>query len=123
MWFDPRELQKQYGAPCDFRDFSDFSNYLPLKVAEIAKVATPSFLKSKEREIILAWLEAIGERNAEAIAKVIRQCQEDVAAHNYFLGMAMAHKATSTGGEDDRRYCNQCANLSSTGQCMAAWQG
>jgi hypothetical protein len=122
MWFNPRELQQQH-TPGDLCDFSDFLNSPPLKVAEIAKVATPSLLKIEEREAILDWLESISETNAEAIAGVIRRCQEDSKVRNYFLGVAMAHKGGSTKSDDDRRSCHQCINLSSRGHCLAAWRG
>lgn len=123
MWFNPRELQTQQHTPGDSCDFGDFSNNLSLKVAEIAKVATPSLLKSEERDLILSWFEAIGESNAEAIAGVIRRCQEDIAVRQYFLGVAMAHRAALMDMSDDRRYCHQCLNLSATGHCLAAWRG
>ena len=122
MWFNPRELQIPQHTPGDSCDFGDFSNYLPLKVAEIAKVAPPSLLKNEEREVILTWLDSIGESNAEIIARVIRRCQEDIAVRNYFLGIAMTLRIAS-GETDDRHYCHECANLTATGHCLAAQQG
>lgn len=88
----------------------------------LTKLKTPS-LSFLEKECLHAWLSDIGETNAEAIARVIRQCQEDITVRNYFLGMAMAHRALRAESNDDRRYCHQCANLSRTGHCLAAWQG
>ena len=79
--------QHNHGDSCDF---GDFSNSTPLKVAEIAKVASPSLLENEERDAILSWLEVIGETNAEAISGVIRRCQEDMAVRKYFLGVAIS---------------------------------
>ena len=123
MWFNPRELQTQQHPHGDSCDFGDFSSYEQLKVAEIAKVATPPLLKSEERDVIITWLNSIGETNAEAIASAIRRCQEDMAVRDYFLGVAMAHKTANMDIDDDRRYCHQCANLNPTGHCLAAWRG
>ncbi|MBY0377262.1 MAG: hypothetical protein K2Q33_01695 [Gammaproteobacteria bacterium] len=69
------------------------------------------------------WLETIGETNAEAIAMVIRQCQEDTTVRDYFLGVAMARRTANIDMSDDRRYCYQCANLSPTGHCLAVRRG
>ncbi len=101
-------------------------------VASVASVAVAKALNSimlkipaltlEEKELLHAWLADIGETNPEAIARVIHQCQEDMAIRNYFLEIAMAHKATNIGGEDDRRYCHQCVNLSPTGQPMSFGQ-
>ncbi len=123
MWFNPRALQTQQHTPGDSCDFGDFSSYMPLKVARVAKVATPSLLKSEERDVILAWLDSIGEINAESIARLIRQCQDDLEERKYFLALAIADRIANTDHLDDRRFCHQCTNLSFTGSCLAAKRG
>jgi hypothetical protein len=97
---------------------------IDLEIAKIAGIATSNpLLIQDEKVALLSWLVDIGETNAEAIARVIRRCQEDMAIRDYFLRVAMAHKTANTDFDDDRRYCHQCASLSPTGHCMAAWRG
>jgi hypothetical protein len=93
------------------------------KLAELAISEPP--LNVFDKSILLTWLASIGETNTEAIYKLIQKCEKDISAREYFLGLAIANidKTANINIDDDRRYCHQCANLSPTGQCLAAWQG
>lgn len=92
MWFNPRELQQQDAISCKS---SECCESVSITSPTLAKLAAPPILKIEERDQILDWLKAIDESNAEAIAGVIRRCQEDIAVCNYFLGAAMSHRAAS----------------------------
>ena len=62
-----------------------------------------------EEAAIRAWLALIEETDPATIAEVICQCQRDADARSYFTGRAMAELPKPD--PDDRRTCEQCANL------------
>jgi len=70
---------------------------------------TKTPLTAEEEKAIRAWLELIGETDPATIAEVIERCQRDADARAYFLERAAAE--LSKPDHDDRRTCNQCANL------------
>ena len=95
--------------------------------AVAAEPFTPSIrqpsapLTASEETAIRAWLALIEETDPENIAEVLRRCQQDTGAREYFLGRA-AKLPRYSPVLDDRRTCNQCANLIGR-QCEAAKHG
>lgn len=75
-------------------------------------------MTADEEEVIAGWLEYIGETDPATIGETIRQCQKDPEARRYFLDRAEEMPAT----DDDRRTCQQCANLMGE-RCQAAKRG
>mgnify|MGYP000623838144 CR=1 FL=1 len=79
-----------------------------------------------EEAAIRAWLALIEETDPATIAEVIGQCQRDVDARDYFTGRAAADSLQKNEGnaafDDDRRTCDQCANLIAR-RCQAAKRG
>jgi hypothetical protein len=95
-------------------------------VAGVATVAVASSLEvgvtGNEESALRAWLAHIGETDAEIIAHVLDRCRRDAEARDYFLLQA-GKDPRGTYIEDDRRRCDQCANLTERGLCLAAWRG
>lgn len=82
-------------------------------------------MTSSEETVIRAWLALIEETDPATIAGVIGQCQQDADARDYFTGRAAAdnlQKNRSDDADDDRRTCDQCANLIAR-RCQAAKRG
>ncbi len=87
------------------------------RVATVA-VANPSRAESHPtapmtadgESAIRAWLAHIEETDAAIIAMVLDQCRADADARGYFLRQAAA-VARPVAFDDDRRHCDQCANL------------
>ena len=75
-----------------------------------------------EQATIRAWLALIGETDPATIAVVIGQCQQDADARDYFIGQAAAELPKPDPHPDDRRTCDQCANLIAR-RCQAAKRG
>jgi hypothetical protein len=68
-------------------------------------------LTASEETAIRAWLALIEETDAAMIAEVIEQCQRDTDARDYFIQRAQAEVPKPEPFSDDRRTCNECANL------------
>jgi hypothetical protein len=83
-------------------------------------------MTASEEAAIRAWLALIEENDPATIAEVIGQCQRDADARDYFTGRAAADDLQENLGnaafDDDRRTCDQCANLI-TRRCQAAKRG
>ena len=79
-------------------------------------------LTASEETAIRAWLALIEETDPVAIAEVIEQCQQDADARDYFTGRAAAELPKPDPFPDDRRTCDQCANLIAR-RCTAAKRG
>ncbi|MDI6745973.1 MAG: hypothetical protein QMD17_02400 [Rhodocyclaceae bacterium] len=79
-------------------------------------------LTASEETAIRAWLALIEETDPATIAEVIGQCQRDADARDYFTGRAAAELRKPDPFPDDRRTCNQCANLIAR-RCQAAKRG
>jgi len=79
-------------------------------------------LTASEETAIRAWLALIEETDPATIAEVIGQCQRDADARDYFTRRAMAELSKPDPFPDDRRTCDQCANLAGV-RCMAAKRG
>ena len=75
-----------------------------------------------EESAIRAWLALIEEIDPATIAEVIGQCQRDADARDYFTGRAAAELPKPDPFPDDRRTCDQCANLIAR-RCQAAKLG
>lgn len=71
---------------------------------------------------ILGWLARIKETDPATIAEVIGQCQRDADARDYFTWQAAAELPKPDPFPDDRRTCDQCANLIAR-RCQAAKRG
>jgi len=79
-------------------------------------------LTASEETAIRAWLALIEETDPATIAEVIGQCQRDADARDYFTGRAAAELPKPDPFPDDRRTCDQCANLIAR-RCQAAKRG
>lgn len=79
-------------------------------------------LTTSEETAIRAWLALIEETDPATIAEVIGQCQRDADARDYFTGRAAAELPKPDPFPDDRRTCDQCANLIAR-RCQAAKRG
>lgn len=100
--------------------------------AVAAEPFTPSIrqpsepLTACEETAIRAWLALIEETDPATIAEVIGQCQQDADARDYFTGRAAAENLQKNRADaafdDDRRTCDQCANLIAR-RCQAAKRG
>jgi hypothetical protein len=76
-----------------------------------------------EENRILAWLAAIGETDAAAIAYVVDGCRASVKERQGFLRLADTALPPVVRRNDERRTCRQCANLTPRGLCLAAHGG
>ena len=79
-------------------------------------------LTASEETAIRAWLALIEETDPATIAEVIGQCQRDADARDYFTGRAAPELPKPDPYPDDRRTCDQCANLIAR-RCQAAKRG
>jgi hypothetical protein len=79
-------------------------------------------LTAEEESAILAWLALIEETDPATVAEVIGRCQRDADARDYFTGRAAVELPKPDPFPDDRRTCNQCANLIAR-RCQAAKRG
>ena len=79
-------------------------------------------LTASDETAIRAWLALIEETDPATIAEVIGQCQRDADARDYFTGRAAAELPKPVPFPDDRRTCDQCANLIAR-RCQAAKRG
>lgn len=76
----------------------------------------------KEETAITAWLTWIKENDPATAAEVIERCRRDTDAREYFTGRAAAELPKPDPFTDDRRTCQQCANLIAR-RCQAAKRG
>jgi hypothetical protein len=79
-------------------------------------------LTASEETAIRAWLALIEETDPATIAEVISQCRRDADARDYFTRRAAAELPKPDKILDDRRTCEQCANLIAR-RCQAAKRG
>ena len=79
-------------------------------------------LTASEETAIRAWLALIEETDPATIAEEIGQCQRDADARDYFTRRAAAELPKPDPFPDDRRTCDQCANLIAR-RCQAAKRG
>ena len=82
-------------------------------------------MTASDETVIRAWLALIEETDPATIAEVIGQCQRDADARDYFTGRAadnLQKNQADAAFDDDRRTCDQCANLIAR-RCQAAKRG
>ncbi len=97
----------------------------PTAVTAVPKPGAPENslpVTTAEEAVIRAWLAHIEETDEAIIAIVLDQCRTDADALRYFLRRAeeVPHPVDF---DDDRRRCDQCANLTPRGLCLAARRG
>ncbi|WP_132538633.1 hypothetical protein [Plasticicumulans lactativorans] len=85
-----------------------------------ADVAVP--MTARDESAIRSWLAQIGETDATIIVEVLERCCTDADARRYFTQRTAA-PVRPDPFDDDRRRCDQCANLTGSGLCLAAWRG
>lgn len=79
-------------------------------------------LSANEETAIREWLALIDETDPATIAEVIRQCEQDADVRDYFIERAATDLPRPSPISDDRRTCDQCANLIAR-RCQAARRG
>lgn len=70
---------------------------------------------------IRTWLAYVKDADVTVNDEVLAECRSNVYARAYFL--RLAEGVPHLGEPDDRPRCNQCANLTPSGHCLAAWRG
>lgn len=97
-------------------------------VAQVATVAVAKLqlptaaMKAEEETVICAWLALIEEIDSGIISEVLNRCRADAEVRAWFLRRADEALQPDLDG-DDRRHCSQCANLTTSGLCLAAQRG
>lgn len=89
-------------------------------VASNSDAVTP--LGADEERVIRAWLGLINETDPVVIAEFVAQCQRDLIAREFILALAVSQLPVPAPLPDDRRSCEQCANLIGF-RCEAATRG
>ncbi|MHB8472911.1 MAG: hypothetical protein ACYDC8_08705 [Gammaproteobacteria bacterium] len=99
-------------------------------VARVATVAVanppdakPATMTVEQQADIRAWLAHIEETDPAIITEVMDKCRTDPEALAYFTWRAGEVPKPVVVDDDDRRRCDQCANLSPRGLCMATRRG
>jgi len=79
-------------------------------------------MTSEEESTIRAWLAHIEEIDPVTIAEVLDKCRADLDERKVLVcwGKEALHPFPV---DDDRRRCEQCANLTARGLCLAAQRG
>lgn len=98
------------------------TNYPDAVAAEPYEPPPPTLepMTTESEGEIREWLALIEEADPATIAEVIERCRIDSEARAYFVGRSS--ELTGQISEDDRRTCNQCANLLGR-RCQAANRG
>ena len=81
----------------------------PAKVGADGTATAP--MTADEEAAIRAWLALIEETDPVIIADVLTKCQVDPDGRDYFIQRAVAGLPKPDPFPDDRRTCDQCANL------------
>jgi hypothetical protein len=84
--------------------------------------AAASPLNLDEETAIREWLAHIEETDPDIIAEVLDKCRTGPDARDYFT-RRVGEVPRPAGFDDDRRRCDQCANLTGRGLCLAARRG
>lgn len=79
-------------------------------------------LSAEEETAIRAWLALIEETDPATITEVIGHCQRDADVRDFVTGRAAAELPKLDPCPDNRRTCDQCANLIGR-RCQAARRG
>lgn len=96
-----------------------------ISTASIVSNGSAAFagMTEKEESTIRAWLAHIGETDTATIAEVLDKCGTDTKARQDLIRWIEKTRPQPVTFEDDRRRCDQCANLTGRGHCLAAWRG
>ena len=89
-----------------------------IKAANEAAVS----MTSGEESSIRAWLAHIEETDLDAIDEVLNRCRTNSDARDFFVCQA-GDILRLPDFSDDRRRCDQCANLTARGLCLAVRRG
>lgn len=81
-----------------------------------------SAVTADQEAAIRAWLAQIAETDEAIITHVLNRCRQDPGARDYFIRLA-SDVPRPDPFPDDRRRCDQCANLTGRGLCLAARRG
>jgi len=87
-----------------------------------AATDAPPPMTSEDENAIRAWLAHIGETNPATIADVLGKCRDNSRERESVLRWA-DEVLRPADFYDERRRCDQCANLTGRGLCLAAWRG
>lgn len=83
---------------------------------------TPVSMTQEEETAIRAWLVHIEETDPATIAAVMDKCLTNIDERKILLQWAKV-VPRPPAVDDDRRRCDQCANLTERGLCLAARRG
>jgi len=87
-----------------------------------AATDAPPPMTSEDENAVRAWLEFIGETDPATIADVLDKCRDNSSERESVLRWA-DEVPRPADFYDERRRCDQCANLTGRGLCLAAWRG
>jgi hypothetical protein len=85
-------------------------------------MAPAAQITTGQESAVRAWLAYIEEKDEAIIADVLTRCRTDPEARRYFVARS-SQAPRLTVFYDDRRRCDQCANLTDRGRCLAARRG
>lgn len=91
-------------------------------VAVFSEIEVDDPMTADQESGIRSWLAQIEETDEAIIAHVLNRCGQDPDARDYFIRLA-SEVPRSDLFPDDRRRCDQCANLTGRGLCLAARRG
>ena len=127
-------LRKRQSESCATVTVATFATKEVETMCTVASVATVTVAKfpeaqnepiapmtSAEEKSIRSWLAQVGETDLVIISDLLTKCQTDILARQDVIAWEAKHR-DSDSWNDDRRSCEQCANLF-LGRCMAAFRG
>lgn len=79
-------------------------------------------MRQSEHALLVQWLAHIGETDQAEVAHFLVLCQHNLSDKQWFLAKAKRDMPI-TAVPDERRTCQQCANLTPRGICLAAHRG
>lgn len=86
------------------------------------ETAAVAQITAGEELAIRAWLARMGENDEAIVDDVLTRCRADAGAVGYFIALSGEVRSPARF-DDDRRRCDQCANLTERGLCLAARRG
>ena len=120
--------KKENGKPANAKP-AKVANDEPAAIPSLAGLAelalakpTAAPLSAADDASIRAWLAHIGETDPVTIADVLNQCRDKASEREIVLRWADEVRRP-VDSYDERRRCDQCANLTGRGLCLAAWRG
>lgn len=91
-------------------------------VAVFPEIKAVSAVAADQEAAIRSWLAQIDETDEAVIAHVLNRSQQNPDARDYFMRQTSGVPRADPF-PDDRRCCDQCANLTGRGLCLAARRG